>query len=314
MANRKIRNQPIYYRTAYFIQALKETSGLGPVALEKRIRENQYEKNNLRAPSPETVRDYFRLHLPVAFETPEKVKSIPWLMAAEEEFPGCAMAFFHPFFDLLYGPLVSSAYWDMKIRMTPSEWIESERQEGNSARANEWEQENINASKRRHRKLEATQCDPLTFIHTTLMRLTSKVRNTLFERRGISNGWCRKYSPIEDEISALVKYDNLDSLAALLGLVKESAEIGDFSRLTLARNAIRNHVPILQTKNEFKEIGEELSAYLLHELDNLDDRTYSIMDSLQLGLPAGWQPYLEKIHLEREMQKLLSRHIDRRNK
>lgn len=93
----------LYLRSACFIDNLKEITGEGFPKLEKRIRENQYDAFKLPAPATETVRDYFRLYLPVAFEPTRKVTSNPWLLAVELEVPGSSAAFFHPLFDLLFG-------------------------------------------------------------------------------------------------------------------------------------------------------------------------------------------------------------------
>lgn len=307
MAKNTIKQPTLYLRSAHFIDNLREMTGQGFTRLEKRIRENQYEAFNLDAPGTETVRDYFRLYLPVAFETPQTAKSPPWLLATELEVPQSSAAFFHPIFDLLFGPMESAVFWDMQIKHIPIVWIEQAEARGDIDTASEWRRMNENTRIRKHRKRQATQIDTLSFIHLTLMRLPKSVREILFERKGLSPSWTRRYALTEIEIAEIKSIKNIDGLAVLLGLAKEGAEIGDLNRFHQAKNALIENLHVLDEIKSCRRICQKLKDHIIYECGSMCTRRYSQLVHFGFGLPSSWQAYFICQHIAHEEQKFISK-------
>lgn len=304
---RKTLNPPtLLLRSAYFIDNLRELTGQGLTRLERRIRENQYEAAGLHAPPIETIRDYFRLRRPVAFESQEKkAKYPPWLLAAEIEVGGSSHAFFHPIFDLLFGQLESSAFWSMHFRIIPAKWIEDAEARGDTDTATEWRQMNEATRKRKHRSRQVHQLDPLSFVHLSMMRLPDAIRDSLFERKGLSSGWTRKYASPEAETLLLESIRTVDSLAALLALVKEAAEIGDMTRFHRAKAALLNHLSVLDELAPCRRIKQQLKAQIHFELDyNILSRRYQGTLYHGFGLPPSWRAHLIPSLIERSSRKI----------
>ncbi len=301
-----IKQPTLYLRSAYFIDNLKKMTGQGFTKFEKRIRENQYEAFNLQAPGTETVRDYFRLYLPVAFEPSQKSTAPSWLLAAELEVPGSSEAFFHPIFDLLFGPLESAIFWDSKIKRIPQAWIEQAEARGDLDIAAEWRKMNNNLSKRKHRKRQTTQIDLLSSIHLTMMRLPTSAREIIFERKGLSSSWVRKYALPEMEVTELKSLRNIDGLAALLGLAKEGAKIGDIGRFHKAKDALLDNLHILEENTAYRRISQKLKAHLIYECENFNTRRYRKFQYFGFGLPSSWQAFLIGQQIAHEEQKFIS--------
>lgn len=284
-----IKQPTLFLRSAYFIDNLKEITAEGFAKLEKRIRENQYEAFKLRPPATETVRDYFRLHLPVAFEPTQKVACTPWLLAAELEVQGSSTAFFHPIFDLLFGRMESAAFWDMHFGLIPEIWIEQAEARGDVDIAAEWKKMNEYSKNRKHRKRQEEQIDPLSFIHLTLMRLPSPLLEILFERKGLSPSWTRKYASAELEVTQIQSVKSIDSLTALLGLTKEAAEIGDMTRFHQAQEALLGHLSVLDERKAYQRINQKLKNHLIFDCKNMIIRRYHRSLYFGFGLPASWR-------------------------
>lgn len=297
----------LFLRTAHFIDNLKEMTGEGFPKLERRIRENQYDAFKFPAPATETVRDYFRLYLPVAYEPTRKVTSNPWLLAAELEVPGCSYAFFHPIFDLLFGLIESSQYWALHFGRIPQKWIERVEMRGDENMASEWKQMNRNLSDRKHRKRQRAQIDTLSFTHLSMMRLPTQIRDILFERKGLTPGWTRKYSSTKAEVAKIQSIRNIDGLAALLGLAHEAAEIGDTTRFYQAKIALIENLSVLDEKKAFRRISKLLKEHIISECNNLSPRRYSRMEFFGLGYPPSWRANLIHQHNALENQKFISK-------
>ncbi len=282
-------------------------SGLGPKALEKRIRENQYEKYQFRPPAQDTVRDYFRLRIPVAFETPQKISSSPWLFAAELEFPGCSRAFFHPIFDLLFGWPESAAFWRDHFSRIPDQWIQWAEKQGNLALVTDFKGNNSRIKQRRHRKHIRPNVSPLRFVHTCLLHLPEQVRGHLFERNGLASGWARTYKSAKIETRKMKSFKNLDGLAGLLGLAKEAAEIGDRERFSQARQSLVEHLAVLDQNALYSKIASKLKQHVMEDLSQLSPHRYHMAEVFGAGYPIGWRIYLANEGLERHAQKIVTK-------
>ncbi|ADE11331.1 hypothetical protein [Sideroxydans lithotrophicus] len=288
-----IKQPTLFFRTGYFIDNLKYLTNLGFKQIERRVRENQYENQivnpSLLAPSEETVRDYFRLYRSVAFEPDKEVRIAPWLLAAELEFPGSSSAFFHPIFDLLFGELESSVFWSSRFRRIPEDWITKARTRGDSQIAHEWELMNQSTKSRKHRSKPSSNMDRLSFVHLSLLRLPPPIRDVLFDGNGSGPNWTRKYSSANVEIGHLQTIHSMESLAAMLALMMESAEIGDVTRFDLSRKAFFKHMSFIDSDPACTRIKDRLKKHLIHMAANLSHREYNGFVHFGFGLPVSWR-------------------------
>ncbi len=289
----KIRQPALYMRSGYFIDSLKASTRLGFDQLDKQIRENQYgargTEPGLPAPSVETVRDYFRLHNAVAFEPNQKSRAAPWLLAAELEFPGSSAAFFHPVFDLLFGSTESSFFWKSRFSRVPQKWIEQAKARGDSQMAYEWELMNEAVESRKHRSKPDTTIDLLSFVHLSLLRLPAEIRDAFFDGNGSKPNWTRRYAAPKREVGPLGKMRTMESLAALLALMMEGAEIGDRERLVASRDALLTQMTFLESHPGCRRIKGLLKQELLHKCRDTDVREYNGFVHFGFGLPASWR-------------------------
>ena len=82
---KSIINVSLYLRTAFFTDSLRATTGLSISKLEKIVKDNQYDAYGLRAPSHDTVKDYFRHKRSPSVDNKDR-DTQPWLIACEQEF------------------------------------------------------------------------------------------------------------------------------------------------------------------------------------------------------------------------------------
>lgn len=288
-----IKQPTLYLRSGYFIDNLKSLTGLGFEQIEERVRRNQYENPdrnpNLTAPAFETVRDYFRLHRSVACEPSQKSLVSPWILAAELEFPGSSAGFFHPIFDLLFGELESAVFWSAHFRQIPDSWIADAKKRGDTHMAHEWELMNQSTKNRKHRSKPSSNIDRLSFIHLSMLRFPPLIRDLLFEGNGSNPNWTRKYSPANVEIKHLQSIRSMESLAAMLALMMESAETGDINRFNLYTQALHKHMSFIDTDPACARIKDLLKEQLVHKSDELYPREYNGFVHFGFGLPVSWR-------------------------
>ena len=297
--------KPSYFlRTAHLIGWLKEETGQGYIALEKRIRENQYEKFGLVAPATDTVRDYFRLRRSPAID-PQDKETAPWLMAAELEVPGAAYAFFHPIFDLLLGQLESSIKWSERLQRIPTEWIDEAKTRGDSDQAEEWISFNKALSKGRGRKNKYSPIPDLEFIHKTLMRLPEPVFSILFKPAGFYKMFARTYLPVEEEISQLLAIPGFDSFTGILGLLLEASEIGDTNRFARLKGVLPNQLDSMVNLPECKYFRDDIKFLIENSLPHEVARSYPCQKYYGYGLPATWRSTESIAQLNAELDILI---------
>ena len=277
-----------FFRTAYFIGWLKQNTGQGHVALEKRIRLNQYEKFGLKAPAADTVRDYFRLRRSPAID-PQDGMTPPWLMAVELEIPGSSYAFFHPLFDFLIVQMESSQKWLERLEKIPEGWIHEAIKRGNINMAEEWRSFNEASLKKRGRKPRQPRLHALNFIHMTMMRLPAPIFPVLFAWSDREKLFARTYLPIDQEIESIKGFPSMDALAALVGLVFEAAEIGNTDRFHRSKKALRDHLCILDEVPEFQYVRAELKWLVKSFCLAVPVRMYASPQFYGYGLPATWR-------------------------
>lgn len=290
MSSAKIPQPSLYLRSGYFIDRLRADSGLGMVRLERRIREHQYEARGLAPPSVDLVRDYFRLHRAVAFEPRQgKAATAPWLLAAELEFPGSSLAYFHPLFDWLFGQVESAIFWDAHFRKIPEPWIAEAERRGDVALVQEWRAINQGQSKLRHRRKIHAPLDDLGLIHLSMLRLPKLIMSQLFERQGLTMGWTRRYGE-ENEIQMLLANPGVDALCALVLLADEAAKIGDARRFTRAREGAKILLGDLGSYAGCRRIGAQLTNHLTRKLmaEEFAPRRYCQAPGYGIGLPTSW--------------------------
>lgn len=282
-------------RSGYFIDSLKSRTGFGFERLERRIRENQYEANNIRPPSYETVRDYFSLRRSVAFEPHGDDGTAPWLFAVEQEYPGASICFFHPLFDQMFGQLESAYFWRAKFSRIPQEWINGLRKRGRSLLADEWKAINLSLQRRKHRSQPKNQLDRLSLLHLSMLRLPDPIRDKLFAKESHEAHWRRLYeTPFEDVISNLRVQNNLESIAALLILIEEAAEIGDFRRYAYAKQALEERYTTIPDLPGCKRVGITIQLAITSHLEGqIFPRSYNGTLTTGFGLPVSWRAILE---------------------
>lgn len=295
-----------FFRTAYLIGWLKKETGQGYIALEKRIRQNQYEKYGLTAPATDTVRDYFRLRRSPAID-PQDGVTPPWLIAAELEVPGAAYTFFHPLFDLLLGQLESSIKWSERLQRIPTEWIEWAKVHGDNDQSAEWLNFNAALTKKRGRKRKQSAILDLEFIHMTLMRLPEPIFSILFKSAGFYRMFSRTYLPVEEEISKIHEIPGLDSLAAMFGLLLEASEIGDTNRFANLQKIVSLQLDHLDTLPECKYFCEEIKLLIKNTCPEEAARTYPAPQFYGYGLPSTWRSTNAVSHLKSEMKMAIQR-------
>lgn len=280
----------MYIRSGYFIDRLKTITGQGLLRLERRVRENQYERFGLVPPSIDTVRDYFRLHRNIALDPKiKRPSSPPWLLAAEREVPGASYDYFHPAFDLLWGRVCGGVFWRKEIQKIPKEWINDERTKGDEDTASEWERINKEVSRRRISARAPEPIDTLGFIHLSLMRI-SDTSPMLFDRNGFAGTRARRYRPIKKDIREISALRSFDSVAALLGLMLEGAEIGDRTRQSAFRDALLSQLSVIDELQECRRIGKKLKSYINNFIDQgIVPRCYGCASQSSLCWPDSWR-------------------------
>jgi hypothetical protein len=288
-----IKQPTLYLRSGYFIDNLKSLTNLGFEQIEDRVRRNQYENPDrnpaLAAPSFETVRDYFRLHRAVAFEPRQNSPVAPWLVAAELEFPGSSGAFFHPIFDLLFGELESAVFWSARFRRIPDSWISDAKSRGDVHMAHEWELMNQSTNSRKHRTKPSSNMDQLSFVHLSMLRFPPPIREMLFDGNGSQQEWTRRYSSASIELEYLQSISSMDSLAAMLALMMEGAEIGDMNRFNLSKKALLGHMSFMDTTPACVRIKDRLKALISHTCEDMCPRDYNGFLHFGFGLPVSWR-------------------------
>ena len=304
MPNKKTPYPTLFIRSGYFVDSLRLQSRLSVARLERRIRENIYEKNGVHAPSEDTVRDYCSLRRSVAFEPrveEKKDKRIaPWLLAAELEFPNSSFAFFHPLFDLLFGTLESAYFWQAHFCMIPESWIEDLRRRGASPLADEWEEMNVSLKERRHRTRTKTELDRLSFVHLSMMRLPRHISGRLFEKEEHSSTRFRRWFAIEEDIVYLQSQNNLNAIAALLALLEEGAAIGDAHRYRCAYSCLVDRLPLLKSIPGCKRMGIALELAITSHLEGQAIlRSYNGTLYSGFGMPVSWRSMLQENLLEK---------------
>lgn len=277
-----------FFRTAHLIGWLKEETGQGYMALEKRIRQNQYERFGLNAPAPDTVRDYFRLKRSPAID-PQDGETAPWLMAAEMEVPGAGYAFFHPIFDLLIGPLESSFKWTERLQRIPTEWIDEAKARGDSDQAEEWISFNKALTNRPGRKKKNSPIPDLEFIHKTLMRLPDPFFSILFKPAGFYKMFARTYLPVQEEVSQIQAISGIDSFTFAYGLLLEASEIGDTNRFAYLKEIIPTALDSLIKLPECRYFPDEIKLLVENTLPEEVARSYPCQKFYGYGLPATWR-------------------------
>lgn len=276
-------------RSIYFVDYLRDRTGFGETILERTIREDWYQPNGFSAPSPDAVSAYFKGARPIPYD-PTQTNSPPWLYAAEQQFPGCSRAFFHPLWTFLYGRLHSSAKFIRQKTKVPREWIDESLAKGDTATAKEWEQENALIDKTVPKKPISIPQTELQSARVVMLLMPKPIQHELFT---ISDGdmtYLRSFHPIEDEIEAISNEITFDSLTALLMLVVEASEIGDQVRLKAAKSAAKKHLKILNTDKAFRRVREQVERKIIYRILEKAVLTVSPADRY-LYFPESWWLY-----------------------
>lgn len=290
--NEVITKPTLYTRQAYFLDSLLETTGLSFAEIESRVRHNQFVKFGLRPPSTQSVRYYFSLKRYAGIDPrQDSPRTPPWLFAAELEFPDSTSSYFHPLFDLLWGSIESSLFWEFKFGRIPDEWIdeyEKSDKDYKNAKAAEWREWNALRKDRSHHKRKDFKVDHLTFIQLSLLRLP-EVSKLLFEKQQNSPDWIRRYDPADQEINSVAALSSFDGLTGLLGLLMESSAIGDVRRFLLAKDILQKNLPILETLPGCGRICESLTGHINDHIHQEIPRSYSKLLYHGFGLPMTWR-------------------------
>ena len=111
----------------------------------------------------------------------------------------------------------------------------------------------------------------------------------LFLRVGDSEHLARSFQPIERNVTLMLEHDNLDGLAGLLMLLRESAAMGDVHRCTVATSGIRTFLPRLAALPECRRIHGQLTSFASHFCSAEAPPIYTLGMRFQAGLPRSWQ-------------------------
>lgn len=307
MPKHKIRPPTLYLRTSHFADGLVAATGLSAAAIERRVRENQYDRYDLPAPDEESVLDYFALYRSVAFEPRQNDIRAPWLLAAELEFPGCSYRYFHPLIDLLFGLLEAGAFWRDHFRKIPNDWIFAIERNGHPQIATEWRAMNDALQRREHRKKQPEQkLDQLSFLHLSMLRLPDLIKCKLFERKGFGSSWSRTYVSQPSNFGFLNDVPPADGLAALISLTAEAAEIGDTERYLETKSLSHAFLPRLAEDPSCRRIHEQLAHHVSNYLQDISPRRYSQLLHHGFGAPASWRVVIGEKNLLDQMERFKS--------
>lgn len=256
------------------------------------------------APMADRIRNVFGrclTELRLTRGLPQKALSL----SAGMEVPGSSFAFFHPAFDLLFGQMESSVFWSAHFSKIPQAWIDEAKGRGDMALADEWETMNRALKQRLHRSRQTYEMDALSFIHLTMLRLPGPICAALFERKGLSTTWARRYLRPQEEVECLLAVGGLDAVAALFALTKEAGEIGDMERFHLAKAATIQGLAVLDKDPTCRRIRRLVRILISDELENkMYIRRYSRSLHHGFGLPLSWRAQLTPPLISRTMREL----------
>jgi len=221
------------------------------------------------------------------------------------------MAFFHPIFDLLFGTLESSAFWDMHFNKIPEEWIKEALDQGWSEMAQEWVLMNQAREKRLHRAKKSTNNNHLSFVHQSMLRIT-KVRELLFSQQ--TNGqYIRLYADISDELNTFAALHPIERITAILLCAKEAELIGNHSRFQLTKSDLNKHLQLIESYMPSQRIKSELTKHILEFMEGMIVPKYSIKFVHGFSLPASWRSLYDEHSLNRIKKEFTRKYIGTEN-
>lgn len=303
---RPLKDLATYLRSGYFVDGLLDETGLSSTVIGERVG-LRYQKLGLQAPSSETVRDYFRLRGSPGVD-PLPGGGPSWLLACEFEFPGTSYRFFHPVFELLFDSVESSAKWRARLERIPEAWIQEEEDHGYKDVAASWRAHNESVRAKRGRPPTRSQVNELSYIHESLMRLPDPTFSILFGRKGLHSSYYRNWGAIEFEISRLASDRTMEGITASVGLVLESAAIGDSGRLDKSRRALEERLAAISNLPGCSRIRDDLVNVIKSDAClRRSAKCYERMLTSERGLPATWRmllknPFVAKTEAELERQ------------
>lgn len=98
----------------------------------------------------------------------------------------------------------------------------------------------------------------------------------------------------------------MDSLAALVGMVIEAAEIGNVDRFVKARKAVSEQLCVLDELAECRSMRDRLKPLIENKCDEEIIRTYPAPQFYGYGLPATWRGWNTIRNIESDLRKALS--------
>jgi hypothetical protein len=306
-------------RSVLTIQALRSATGLGPIRLQKAIRQTYSEILKVDPPHEDTTREYFRFRRPIPYDPPA-TGGASYLLAMELTFPGTSRMFFHPFFNLVAGPLPSSEQVVAGNMLYPESWItelldeagvkarlaELAETQGDSTAAKKYlaeartrieeaethQKANDKVKGRRQRKKPWSPSNALDWIHVIMLHLGEHARKILFSRDGLATTWGRRYDPIARELKALNVLSPLDALTAELALLFEASYIGDGRRFATAYESVSARIDEIRSIPFFKPVAKELARIVHFHLRRSYTRRYDLLGTATMQYPQSWKPII----------------------
>lgn len=278
-------------RSLLLLDTLRFVTGLGPKAIGETVRRQVYGplKKLSEAPSPETIAAYFAGKRPVPFD-PHGASTPSWLMALEECFPGYWRYFFHPMFNLLGGRIWSSEKARARGQRVPDWWIESAERLGDNHSVQEYRASNADFDARERIRSPSTKPeDPLSWVHANMYALVPEAREVLLTMTGLSRGWRRRFSPIEQEMATLTQLPALESLTAAFALHLESNLIRNSERSEATRQFVLQQLTRLDSDPTLRRVRRVIDMAVRHRLIDSSFVRYDPEWIAVHVLPESWR-------------------------
>lgn len=293
-------------RSLACLEAIKVSTGLGPMKIQQKVAETYRDGFNLFAPTVEITREYFRGKRPVPYDPLGKIAP-SYLMALELTFEGSSDVFFHPFFNLTLGPLPSSEKAISRSQCYPAAWIEEHRRIGEHAIAQDKGSKNEKLREKRSRRGAWEPEKPLSWIHLNMLHLQDHASSVLMTRKGLVSAWSRAYGDINDELHQLQSFRDFDSITAIFCLMLEGAEIGDARRFVAARECLISQLPELNRIPHLVKVSSALIELASFRIKQAYAANYEPIWSKLTRYPLTWKPIVYQYWMDELSDKKLKR-------
>lgn len=275
-------------RSLYVVAKIRQENALSSEEFASKVR-LEYAKRHMlaHAPAAETVRAYFNGRRPIPYELPIP-GGLSYLVAIERAFPGAQHYFFHPLFNLLGGPIRTSADRQVKQLQIPKETIDGYREQDALQMAEDCERHNQRLLvKAKDKRASVEGPVGLHWIHSTMYAIDMPVRDVLFTQKGLGNPR-RQYRSVAHEIADLVQLGGVDALAGAVGLFLEGREADDLTKMVSAKAGAEQILEGLSNDLAVRKIYPALSSFVRFRTEDTMIFGVNQIDAYTAQYPQTW--------------------------